>query len=93
VTVHPQITLGRQYNTDELDQVCGQYQQWVSGFLAWPWLDIPFTPYAKAMRAKEGLLSHFQEAVDAARAQVVGGQEVPGVIGQLVTAVDSQGNM
>eukprot|EP00775_Hariotina_reticulata_P013035 gene13035-13164_t len=88
-----QITLGRQYSMDELQQLAGLYQQWVSGFLAWPWLDIPFTPYAKAVRARAGLLSHFQEAVDAARTKIAAGQEVPGVIGQLVTAVDDQGNM
>jgi hypothetical protein len=44
------------------------------------------------MRAREALLAHFQEAVDAARAKLAAGQEVPGIIGSLTAAVDEEGN-
>jgi hypothetical protein len=63
------------------------------GLLAWPFIDLPFTSFGKALAAQKELLAFFQEAVDETRAQVAAGREVPGILGSLVTAVDEDGNM
>eukprot|EP00879_Flechtneria_rotunda_P007705 GHRR01008078.1.p1 GENE.GHRR01008078.1~~GHRR01008078.1.p1 ORF type:complete len:426 (+),score=141.85 GHRR01008078.1:697-1974(+) len=87
-----QITLGREYSREEILALSADYSVWTSGFLSWPWLDIPFTPFANAMAAKRKMLAHFQEATNAARDKLAAGQPVPGVLGILVAAKDEQGN-
>jgi hypothetical protein len=91
-TLFVQLTLGRSYTRDELLSLSNTYLQWVMGFPAWPWLNIPFTPYARALKARQTMIDHFQEATDMGRAKMVRGKEVPGLLGILLTSVDENGN-
>lgn len=86
------LTFGREYTREEIRALSDQYHQWTGGFLAWPWLDIPFTPFARAMRARQAMIDQFQAATDEARQKLAAGQHVPGIIGSLVSAVDEEGN-
>ncbi|WIA32262.1 hypothetical protein OEZ86_003108 [Tetradesmus obliquus] len=86
------ITLGREYSRQEVLALSEHYKQWTSGFLAWPWLDLPFTAFGRSMCARNALLDHFQQAVTAARSKLAAGQQVPGIIGSLTAAVDEEGN-
>lgn len=38
------------------------------------------------------MIDHFQAATDAGRAKLARGEEVPGLLGNLLTAVDEDGN-
>jgi len=87
-----QLTLGRSYSREELLSLSGTYLEWVKGFPAWPWWDVPFTPYHSALKARDIMISHFQEATDAGRAKLAAGEPVPGLLGNLLTAVDEEGN-
>jgi hypothetical protein len=53
-----QLTLGRTYTRAELVSLTDSYIKWVIGFAAWPWLDIPFTPYANSIKVGQGLVGH-----------------------------------
>lgn len=86
-----QLTLGRRYSRHELEALNKDYQQWVGGFMAWPWLDIPFTPYAGALRARERLIRHFQQALMAARDRQAQGKEVQGLLGHMLRATGEEG--
>jgi cytochrome P450 len=68
------------------------YQALVSGILGWPYLELPFTPYGRAMAARRQLVGLFQEVVDEARSRLARGEEVAGVVGSLVKAEDEEGN-
>lgn len=59
---------------------------------AWPFLDIPFTRFGRAMDARRDLLAWFAGAVADARAALDAGQAVPGILGSLVAATDEDGN-
>lgn len=87
-----QLTLGRSYPREELLTLSNAYQEWVGGLAAWPWLNIPFTRFSKAIKARETMIRHFQEAADAGRAKLARGEEVPGLLGILLTSVDEEGN-
>lgn len=87
-----QLTLGRAYPRAELLALSNAYQEWVGGLSAWPWLNIPFTPYAKALKARQTMIQHFQEATDAGRAKMARGEEVPGLLGILISSVDEEGH-
>jgi hypothetical protein len=86
------MTLGRSYPRAELLTLSIAYQEWVGGLAAWPWLNIPFTPYAKALKARQTMIQHFQEATDAGRAKLARGEEVAGLLGILISSVDEEGN-
>lgn len=86
------LTFGRDYTREEILALSQQYQQWTGGFLAWPWLKIPFTPFAGAMRARQAMVNQFQQATEDARQKLAAGQFVPGIIGSLVAAVDEHDN-
>lgn len=45
--------MGRSYTRPELLELSKTYLQWVMGFPSWPWLNIPFTPFGNAMRARQ----------------------------------------
>jgi hypothetical protein len=38
------------------------------------------------------MIKHFQEATDEGRSKLARGDEVPGLLGKLLTAVDEEGN-
>lgn len=59
---------------------------------SWPWINLPFTNYGRAMAARENMLAHVQAAVTAARQQLAAGQAVPAVLGEMVAAQDEEGN-
>lgn len=86
------LTFGREYTQDEITTLSKQYHKCTDGFLAWPWLDIPFTPFARAMRAREEMIARFQQATEEARQMLASGKHAPGIIGSLVSAVDEEGN-
>jgi hypothetical protein len=87
-----QLTLGRSYPRAELLTFSNAYEEWVGSLRAWPWLNIPFSPFAKALKARELMIQHFQEATDAGRAKLARGEEVPGLLGILISSVDEEGN-
>lgn len=86
------MTFGRPYSRQELLSLSDTYRRWVMGFPAWPWLNIPFTPFGNAMKARETMISHFQDATDEGRARLARGEECPGLLGNLLNAVDEEGN-
>lgn len=52
--------LGRDYPEATVDHLGELYTRWAKGLLAWPFIDLPFTPYGQAVKAKQGLLDFFQ---------------------------------
>lgn len=46
----------------------------------------------RALRAREELVTYFQQGVTTARQQLAAGQELTGVLGRLVSAQDEEGN-
>jgi hypothetical protein len=68
------------------------YTTLVSGILGWPYLELPFTPYGRAMAARRQLEVMFQDVVDEARGKLARGEALSGVVGSLVTAEDEEGN-
>jgi hypothetical protein len=60
--------------------------------MAWPFINLPFMPFGRALQARQDLLSWFQAAVETAKQQLSQGQGVPGILGSLVAAVDENGN-
>uniref|UniRef100_A0A383WDQ0 Cytochrome P450 n=1 Tax=Tetradesmus obliquus TaxID=3088 RepID=A0A383WDQ0_TETOB len=86
------VVLGRDYPEATISRLSGLYTTWAGGLLAWPFIDLPWTPFGKAVAAKQQLLDFFQAAVDEARLQLAAGHAVPGILGSLVSAVDEQGN-
>lgn len=87
-----QITLGKKYTPRDIHHLHQLFHTWGQGFLAWPWLDIPLTPFAKAMRARRSLLEHFQAAVNAACTELDAEREVAGIIAGMVAAEDEEGS-
>lgn len=87
-----QLTLGRTYTRAELVSLSNTYLEWVMGFPAWPWLDLPFTPFRKALKARQTMIDHFLEATAVGRAKLAKGEQVPGLLGNLLRAVDEDGN-
>lgn len=87
-----QIVLGRDVDEKEVDELSQLFKVWTAGLFAWPFLDIPFSPFNKAMKARNQLLARFQSAIDLARAQAASGEQVEGVIRTLVECVDEEGN-
>jgi hypothetical protein len=87
-----QVVLGRDYNVAQVADMMQLYQSLVSGILGWPYLELPFTPYGRAMAARRQLVGMFQEVVDDARGRLARGEELSGVVGSLVKAEDEEGN-
>ena len=87
-----QIVLGRDVDEKEVDEMSQLFKVWTAGLFAWPFLDIPFSPFSKAMKARDQLQARFQSAIDLARAQAASGEQVEGVIRTLVECVDEEGN-
>lgn len=46
----------------------------------------------RPLQAREVMIKHFQEATDEGRAKLAHSEEVPGLLGKLLTAVDEEGN-
>jgi hypothetical protein len=55
-----QVVMGRDYPEATISRLSGLYTTWAGGLLAWPFIDLPFTPFGKAVRAKQELLDWFQ---------------------------------
>jgi hypothetical protein len=87
-----QLTFGRPFSGTELQSLHATYQQWINGLPAWPWLNIPFTPYAAALKAREVMMQHFQAEVDAGRTKIAAGEAVGGLLRSMLAAQDEQGN-
>jgi hypothetical protein len=60
ILILAQVVLGRDYDETELMRLSQLYKVWSGGLLAWPYINLPFTPYWNAMKAKEDLFAHFQ---------------------------------
>jgi hypothetical protein len=52
--------MGRDYPEATISQLSELYTTWAGGLLAWPFIDLPWTPFGKAVRAKQQLLAWFQ---------------------------------
>lgn len=87
-----QVVLGRDYEDAQVMHMMRLYQALVSGILGWPYMELPFTPYGRAMAARQQLVAMFQEAVNGARVHLARGEALAGVVGSLVTAEDEEGN-
>ncbi|KAF8055110.1 CYP716B1 [Scenedesmus sp. PABB004] len=85
------IVMGADYDASTIDRLSNLFSAWTGGLLAWPFLDLPFTPFGRAMAARRELLAFFAGAVERARADLAAGRAVPGVLGALVGAVDDEG--
>eukprot|EP00775_Hariotina_reticulata_P007859 gene7859-8055_t len=86
-----QVVLGHRIAQDELVHLSNLFSSLTKGLIAWPYLDIPFTNWHRALKAQQELVSYFQAGVTAARQQLEAGQWVPGVMGILVAAQDEHG--
>jgi hypothetical protein len=87
-----QLTFGRVYEGAELQSLHTSYKEWINGLPAWPWLNIPFTPYAAALTARDVMMQHFQVEVAAARAKMEEGAAVGGLLGDMLAAVGENGS-
>ncbi|KIY92992.1 Cytochrome P450 26C1 [Monoraphidium neglectum] len=54
------VVMGRDYPQDTITRLAENYAAWTKGLLAWPFIDLPFTPFGKALRARQELLDFFQ---------------------------------
>ncbi|WIA16755.1 hypothetical protein OEZ85_013407 [Tetradesmus obliquus] len=87
-----QIVMGRSIPEQQLQHLGGLFSSLTAGLVAWPYIDIPFTPWHKALAAREELCGFFLAGCAQAREALAAGQAVPGILGRLVAAVDEQGN-
>eukprot|EP00878_Enallax_costatus_P034082 GHUV01037700.1.p1 GENE.GHUV01037700.1~~GHUV01037700.1.p1 ORF type:complete len:142 (-),score=25.55 GHUV01037700.1:227-652(-) len=55
-----QVVMGRDYPENVVNHPGELYGTWASGLLGWPYIDLPFTRFGKAQRAKQELLDWFQ---------------------------------
>jgi hypothetical protein len=55
-----QVVMGCDYPEATISNLSGLYTTWAGGLLAWPFIDLPWTPFGKAVRAKQQLLDWFQ---------------------------------
>ncbi|KAI8474382.1 MAG: cytochrome P450 [Monoraphidium minutum] len=85
------IMLGKNKEPAEMDRMHRLYADFSGGFGAWPFLDLPFTRYGRAMNARRTLLQYFTDEVVADRARVDRGEDVAGLHGALLKAVDLRG--
>ncbi|WIA10314.1 hypothetical protein OEZ85_010506 [Tetradesmus obliquus] len=86
------VILGRDYEQQQLQHMRQLYGTWAAGLQDWPFLQLPFTRFGKAMAAREQLMELFKAAIAETRALLQQGQEVPGILASLVSAVDEEGN-
>ncbi|KAI8464385.1 MAG: cytochrome P450 [Monoraphidium minutum] len=86
------VVMGREYDESTLTYLSGLYSTWTKGFLAWPYVDLPFTPFGKSKVARRKMLDFFDVAVKEARVELAAGRAVPGILGSLVAALDEDGN-
>jgi hypothetical protein len=87
-----QVILGRDYEQQQLQRMRELYGTWASGLQDWPFLQLPFTRFGKAMAARQQLMEIFKAAIAETRELLQQGQQVPGILASLVSAVDEQGN-
>lgn len=86
------VVLGRDYPQAKLERLSSLFTAWTGGMLAWPFIDLPFTPFGRARAARQQLLDFFQECVCEARSEMAAGRQVSGILGSLVAAVDENSN-
>lgn len=55
--------MGRDYPEDVVNHLGELYGSWANGLLGWPYIDLPFTRFGKARRAKQDLLDWFQVGI------------------------------
>jgi hypothetical protein len=82
---------GRDYSREEVLRLSQVFKTFTMGFLAWPFLDLPFTRYGNALKARQQLVDEFMVAVNEERAHQAAGGEPRGVVGLLLQAEDEQG--
>lgn len=86
------MVLGQTYTSQEILELNNLFKAWLGGLFTLLPYDLPFLPYGAAMRAREQLGVKIQAAIGAARAQAAAGQPPSGILGNLVSARDEQGN-
>jgi cytochrome P450 len=87
-----QVILGRDYEQQQLQHMRELYSSWAAGLQDWPFLQLPFTRFGRAMAAREQLMEIFRAAIEETRGLLQQGQQVPGVLANLISAVDDEGN-
>jgi hypothetical protein len=68
------------------------YGTWAAGLQDWPFLQLPFTRFGKAMAARVQPMGIFRAAIAEMRELLQQVQQVPGVLANLISAVDEDGN-
>jgi hypothetical protein len=91
-THHPQAVFDRHWEPEEVLRLSNLFATYSAGFLGWPYMDIPFTPYARGLEARRRLVEELMVAVEEVRAELAGGAAPRGVMGALLTAQDEAGN-
>eukprot|EP00878_Enallax_costatus_P041537 GHUV01048343.1.p1 GENE.GHUV01048343.1~~GHUV01048343.1.p1 ORF type:complete len:522 (+),score=119.33 GHUV01048343.1:83-1648(+) len=86
------VVFGHELPAGLRDQMSKLYAEWGDGVTAWPFINLPFTPYGRALRARGQLLEIYQQLLDDARQELAAGGAVQGVLGSLITAQDDDGN-
>jgi hypothetical protein len=87
-----QVILGRDYEQQQLQHMRELYGTWAAGLQDWPFLQLPFTRFGKAMAAREQLMGIFRAAIDETLGLLQQGQQVPGALANFISAVDEKDN-
>lgn len=89
-----QVAIGRMLPMERILRLRELFKVWTMGIMAFPSLNLPFTPYWNSMRARDELIQLFQEEVDRARVEITAGgaPAAEGILGDLILAVDEDGN-
>lgn len=91
VTRHPQVVFGHDYPDDVIRHLGHLFDAWSRGFMAWPYINLPFTTFGRALAAKEELYAFYRAEVEEARGRLERGEAVEGIVGSFLTSVDEDG--
>lgn len=92
-----QVTIGRRLSQEKVDYMDKLFKQYSKAIFSTPypgWENEEGSVMWNSLRAREGLLKVFQEEVDVSRAAIeeIGAAAADGILGNLVLAVDEDGN-
>jgi hypothetical protein len=91
VVVLPQAVFGRPYPPEEVVRLSGLFKTFVNGFVGWPYLNIPFTPYNRALGARKQLVEALMESRAWVEAERAAGRAPTGVVANILAAEEASG--
>jgi hypothetical protein len=89
--IHLQAVFGRPYPTEEVVRLSGLFKTLVAGFLGWPYKNIPFTPYNRALGARKQLVEALMEGKAWVEAERAAGRSPTGVVANILAAEEASG--